>query len=71
MQEVLEGGHRIAREDALDELPQLLISPVIFSVVWNQVFEKHASLDTDLLIETHVEAMLNFLKVSPGTGAEE
>ena len=59
------------RNSALDELPQLLISPVIFSVVWNQVFEKHASLDTDLLIETHVEAMLNFLKVSPGTGAGE
>ena len=59
------------RKTAVDELPQLLISPVIFSVVWNQVFEKHARLDTDLLIETHIDAMLNYLKVKPGTGAGE
>jgi AcrR family transcriptional regulator len=59
------------RKTAIDDLPQLLISPVIFSVVWNQVFEKHAPLDTDLLIETHIEAMLHFLKVRPGTGAGE
>ncbi len=57
------------RKTAIDDLPQLLISPVIFSVVWTQVFEKHARLDTDLLIETHIDAMLNYLKVNPGTGA--
>jgi hypothetical protein len=59
------------RNTAMDELPQLLVSPVIFSIFWNQVFENHAKLDTDLLIETHVDAMLHYLKVQPGAGACE
>ncbi|RLA28488.1 MAG: hypothetical protein DRR11_16610 [Gammaproteobacteria bacterium] len=59
------------RNTAMDELPQLLVSPVIFSIFWNQVFENHAKLDTGLLIETHVDAMLHYLKVQPGTGAGE
>lgn len=56
------------RKSAVDELPQLLVSPVIFSVVWNQIFEKHARLDTDLLIETHIDAILNYLNVNPDAG---
>lgn len=59
------------RNTAVDELPQLFVSPVIFSIFWNQVFEKHAKLDTDLLIETHIDSMLNYLKIQPGTGAGE
>ena len=59
------------RNTAIDELPQLLVSPVIFSIFWNQVFENHAKLDTGLLIETHVDAMLHYLKAQPGTGAGE
>ncbi len=59
------------RNTAVDELPQLFVSPVIFSIFWNQVFEKHAKLDTDLLIETHIDSMLNYLKIQAGTGAGE
>ena len=56
------------RSSAVDEMPQLLISPVILSVFWKQVFDKQSTLDTDLLIETHIEAMLNYLKVRPAAG---
>ena len=59
------------RKSAVDDLPQLLVAPVIFSVVWNQVFEKHARLDTDLLIETHIDAMLQYLKAVPSQGEGE
>lgn len=56
------------RSSAVDEMPQLLISPVILSVFWKQVFDNQSTLDTDLLIETHIEAMLNYLKVRPAAG---
>lgn len=59
------------RQTATDELPQLLVSPVIFSMVWNQVFHKQAKLNTDLLIETHIEAILNYLKIQAGTGTKQ
>ena len=56
------------RSSAVDDMPQLLISPVIMSVFWKHVFDKQAKLDTDLFIETHIEAMLNYLKVTPAAG---
>jgi AcrR family transcriptional regulator len=59
------------RNTAVNELPQLLVSPVIFSIFWNQVFDKHATLNTDLLIETHIDAMLLYLKVTPSRGGAE
>ena len=49
------------RKTAVNECPQLLASPVIFSVFWNQVFGGHQQLDTDRLIETHIDAMLNYV----------
>jgi AcrR family transcriptional regulator len=59
------------RKTAVDELPQLLVSPVIFSIFWNQVFDTHAELDADLLIETHIDAMLHYLKENPSGGEGE
>ena len=56
------------RPTALDEFPQLLISPVILSVVWKSLFERHESLDTDRYIDTHIDAMLAYLKPLPGAG---
>jgi AcrR family transcriptional regulator len=56
------------KKTALDELPQLLISPVIFSVFWKTVFDKHQALDTDRLIQTQIDALLAYIKVSPADG---
>ena len=50
------------RESALNEFPQLLVTPVLFSVVWLNIFQPHSSLDTDRFIEAHVEIVLDSIK---------
>lgn len=45
--------------NAIEHYPQLLISPVLFSMLWLQLFDKHAPLDTDGLLESHVELVLS------------
>jgi hypothetical protein len=49
------------RDSAVTELPQLLIAPVMVSVIWKTLFAKHR-LDTDRLIETHIEMLLDHVK---------
>ncbi len=49
------------KQTAVNELPQLLIAPVITSVIWNIVFAER-SLDTDTLIETHMDMALDYIK---------
>ena len=49
------------RESAVNELPQLVIAPVMMSIVWGIVFADR-SLDTDKLIETHVDMILAYIK---------
>ncbi len=51
------------RVSALNEFPQLLVTPVLFSVVWLNIFQPHSSLDTDRFIEAHVEMVLDLIKV--------
>ena len=46
------------RRTALDEFPQLLVTPVLFSVLWSTVFGAQQALDTDRLLEAHVELVL-------------
>lgn len=50
------------RPSALDRFPHLLISPVVFSVVWMLVFQPHQKLDTDALIRAHVELLLDAIR---------
>jgi len=49
------------RESAVNDLPQLLVAPVMMSIVWGIVFADR-SLDTDKLIETHVDMILAYIK---------
>jgi len=49
------------RESAINELPQLFVAPVMMSIVWGIVFADR-SLDTDRLIETHVDMILAYIK---------
>jgi len=62
---VLEKGVRNGefRASALDEFPQLLVSPIVFSMLWSQLFERHASLDIDRFLEAHVDLVLQSIKV--------
>ena len=49
------------RETAVNDLPQLIVAPVMMSIVWGIVFADR-SLDTDKLIETHVDMILAYIK---------
>lgn len=53
------------RETALEEFPQLLISPVLVSVVWCSLFDKQHKLDTDRFIESHLEIILTSILAKP------
>lgn len=50
------------RPSALDRFPHLLMSPVVFSVVWMLVFQPHQKLDTDTLIQSHIELLLDAIR---------
>ncbi len=50
------------RPSALQEFPHLLVSPVLFSAIFPQLFEPHAKLDTDRMLEAHVDLVLNAIK---------
>ena len=49
------------RETAVTELPQLIIAPVMVSVIWRILFARH-ELDTDRLIETQIDMLLAYIK---------
>lgn len=49
------------RRSTVNELPHLLIMPVVFSMVFKLLFAQQ-SLDTDKLIETHVNMLIAHMK---------
>ncbi len=49
------------RRTTVNELPHLLIAPVMLSMIWKLLFDKR-SLDTDRLIECHIDMILNYIK---------
>ena len=57
------------RKTALRDFPQLLIAPVLMSVIWRTLFERHRHLDTDALLETHIGLILDAITNTPS--AEE
>ncbi len=49
------------RATAVSELPQLLLAPVMLSVIWRLLFATR-DLDTDKLITTHIDMILAYIK---------
>lgn len=49
------------RRSNVNDMPHLVIMPVVFSVVFKLLFEKQ-SLDTDKLIEAHIDMLLAHMK---------
>ncbi len=49
------------RATAVAEFPQLLLAPVMLSIVWKTLFS-HRELDTDRLIATHIDVLIAYLK---------
>jgi AcrR family transcriptional regulator len=50
------------RASALDEYPQLLVTPIFFSLLWTLLFQPHSDLDTDKFIGAHVDMVLTSIK---------
>ncbi len=52
------------RPTALDRFPQALMAPVVMSLIWKVIFDRHSELDVEGLVETHLDLVLNGLKVA-------
>jgi AcrR family transcriptional regulator len=53
------------RPTALRDFPQLLIAPVLLSVIWRTLFERHHHLDTNRLLATHIDLVVDAIR-APG-----
>jgi hypothetical protein len=53
------------RRTQVNDMPHLLVMPAVFSVVFKLLFDKQ-SLDTDKLIEAHVDMLLLHMKGEAG-----
>lgn len=49
------------RSTSLDELPQVIVSPVIMAVIW-QILFKSQPFHTEQVIDVHVEMLLKYLE---------
>lgn len=58
------------RETALHDFPQLLIAPLLMSVIWRLLFERHRPLDTDALLETHIGLILDAIRAGEPAGRD-
>jgi len=57
------------RHSGLDKFPHLLLAPALMSIIWKTLFQEHYPLDTDKLLEAHIELIVRAITVSPGTTA--
>lgn len=46
----------------LRDYPQLLVAPVLTAIFWRQLFERHHHLDTNALLKTHIDLMLDAIR---------
>ncbi len=49
------------RETAISDLPQLVLAPMMLSMIWRLLFSKR-ELDTDKLMETQIDMILAYIK---------
>ena len=49
------------RRTAVNDIPHLVVMPVVFSVIFKLLFEKQ-SLDTDALIEAHIDILIKHMQ---------
>ena len=57
------------RTSALEQFPHLIMSPVLFSIMYSIVFDEHETLDTDRMLEAHVELIVHSLKITHSEGS--
>ena len=52
------------KETCLEKFPQLLFSPVVLSVIWTIIFKNQQELDTDAMLEAHVNLLIDAITVN-------
>lgn len=57
------------RKSALQEFPHMVVAPVAFAIVWSLVFGPRHKLDSDRFIESHLELLLEAIRVRDEGGA--
>ena len=55
------------KRSALNDFPQLLVTPVLFSTLWSVIFQRHQKLDVDSLLTAHVEFLLDAVRCEAPT----
>ena len=58
------------RPTRLRDFPQLLFAPVLTAIIWRSLFERHRHLDTDALLATNIELLIDAIKAPPAKSAE-
>ena len=50
----------------LRDYPQLIIAPALLAVIWRSLFERHRHLDTDALLATHIDLLIDAIRAPGG-----
>ncbi|MGC2410037.1 MAG: TetR/AcrR family transcriptional regulator [Methyloceanibacter sp.] len=58
------------RKTRLRDFPQLLIAPVLTAIIWRGLFERHRHLDTDAMLATHIELLVDAIRAPRAYSAE-
>jgi len=53
----------------LRDYPQLVIAPALLAVIWRSLFERHHHLDTDALLATHIDLLIDAIR-APGNAPQ-
>ncbi|MGH6866345.1 MAG: TetR/AcrR family transcriptional regulator [Methyloceanibacter sp.] len=56
------------RKTPLRDYPQIFIAPALMAVIWRSLFERHHHLDTDALLKTHIELVLDAIRAPREAG---
>ena len=50
------------KSTALNDFPHLLVAPIVFSILWKQLFEAYSELDTDAFLEAHIDIVITAIR---------
>lgn len=51
------------RPTPLREFPQILVAPALMAVIWRTLFERYHHLDTNTLLKTHIDLLMDAIRV--------
>jgi AcrR family transcriptional regulator len=54
----------------LRDFPQLLIAPVLTAIIWRSLFERHRHLDTDAMLATNVDLLIDAIRAPRASSTE-